>query len=105
VAGPPLAVLDNWPDTGLVLGPERALTRSGEPVAETMTRTPEPMGKLDATRVANGPEDDPAGWGAVDWRTAEETVRRLRQRIFTASQAGDLKWVRNLQKLMLRWQR
>ena len=32
----------------------------------------------------------------------EEDVRRLRQRIFTASQAGDLKRVRNLQKLMLR---
>jgi RNA-directed DNA polymerase len=60
------------------------------------------MGKLDATKVANGPEDDPSGWSAVDWRTAEETVRRLRQRIFTASQAGDLKRVRNLQKLMLR---
>ena len=29
-------------------------------------------------------------------------VRRLRQRIFTASQAGELKRVRNLQKLMLR---
>ena len=67
-----------------------------------MTRTPEPMGKLDATMVANGPEDDPAGWGAVDWRAAEENVRRLRQRIFTASQAGDLKKVRSLQKLMLR---
>ena len=24
---PPLAVLDNWPDTGLVPGPERVLTR------------------------------------------------------------------------------
>jgi RNA-directed DNA polymerase len=32
----------------------------------------------------------------------EDDVRRLRQRIFTASQAGDLKRVRNLQKLMLR---
>jgi RNA-directed DNA polymerase len=60
------------------------------------------MGKLDAAMVANGPEDDPSGWGAADWRTAGETVRRLRQRIFTASQAGDLKRVRNLQKLMLR---
>jgi len=40
--------------------------------------------------------------GAVDWRAAEDDVRRLRQRIFTASQAGDLKRVRNLQKLMLR---
>src|SRR5262249_41993645 len=61
----------------------------------TVTRTLEPRGKLDAATAANGPEDGPAGWGAVDWRTAEETVRRLRRRIFTASQAGDLKRVRN----------
>jgi reverse transcriptase-like protein len=57
------------------------------------------MGKLDATMVVNGPEDVPSGWDAVGWRVAEENVRRLRQRIFTASQAGDLKRVRNLQKL------
>ena len=60
------------------------------------------MGKLDATMVANGPEDVVPGWEAVDWRQAEDDVRRLRQRIFTASQAGDLARVRNLQKLMLR---
>src|SRR5437588_12919889 len=60
------------------------------------------MGKLDATMVANGPEDAVSAWDAVDWRQAEGEVRRLRQRIFTASQAGDLKKVRNLQKLMLR---
>jgi len=52
--------------------------------------------------VVNGPEDGPSGWDAVSWRAAEGSVRRLRQRIFTASQAGDLKRVRNLQKLMLR---
>jgi len=60
------------------------------------------MGTLDATMVANGPEDVPAGWDAVGWHAAEENVRRLRQRIFTASQAGDLRRVRNLQKLMFR---
>jgi len=38
----------------------------------------------------------------VDWGQAEENVRRLRRRIFAASQAGDLKKVRSLQKLMLR---
>ena len=38
----------------------------------------------------------------VDWRRVEEDVRRLRQRIFTASKAGDLARVRSLQKLMLR---
>jgi hypothetical protein len=47
------------------------------------------MGKLDATMVANGPEDVPSGWDAVDWRAAEENVRGLRRRIFTASQAGE----------------
>jgi RNA-directed DNA polymerase len=55
---------------------------------------------LDTVQV-NGPEDDP-GWDSADWGQAEENVRRLRRRIFAASQAGDLKKVRILQKLMLR---
>jgi len=59
------------------------------------------MGKLDAA-MANGPEGDALDWDAVDWRQVEDDVGRLRQRIFTATQAGDLKRVRNLQKLMLR---
>src|SRR6266498_4436955 len=59
------------------------------------------MGKLD-TAMVNGPEGDVLDWDAVDWRRVEDDVRRLRQRIFTATQAGDLKKVRNLQKLMLR---
>ena len=50
----------------------------------------------------NGPEDDGLDWDTVDWGQAEEHVRRLRRRIFAASQAGDLSKVRNLQKLMLR---
>ena len=50
----------------------------------------------------NGPEGGLLDWDAVDWRTCEENVRRLRQRIFTASRDGDLKRVRSLQKLMLR---
>jgi RNA-directed DNA polymerase len=49
----------------------------------------------------NGPEDVP-DWDAIDWRACEENVRRLRQRIFKASQDGDWPNVRNLQKLMLR---
>jgi RNA-directed DNA polymerase len=54
------------------------------------------------TIMVNGPEDDVLDWDAVDWRRAGDDVRRLRQRIFTASKAGDLKRVRSLQKLMLR---
>ena len=79
--------------------------------------TPEPKGKLDAmttqlvtaTQVAagtaavvNGPEDITGDWSSINWRTVGEDVRRLWQRIFAATQAGDLKRVRNLQKLMLR---
>ena len=79
--------------------------------------TPEPKDKLDAmttqlvtaTQVAaasvavvNGPEDNPGDWSSINWRAVDEDVRRLRQRIFAATQAGDLKRVRNLQKLMLR---
>jgi RNA-directed DNA polymerase len=65
--------------------------------------TPEPKDKLDATPSGvNGPEDEVLDWDAVDWRACEKRVRCLRQRIFTASRAGDLKKVRNLQKLMLR---
>jgi RNA-directed DNA polymerase len=51
---------------------------------------------------ANGPEDTVLAWDAVDWRAAEDQVRRLRQRIFAATRAGDHKRVRSLQKLMLR---
>ena len=75
------------------------------------------MGKLDATTtqpagaaaaapggvaVVNGPEGDDLDWQRVDWRQVQDDVRRLRHRIFTASQAGDTRRVRNLQKLMLR---
>ncbi len=51
--------------------------------------------------VVNGPEDL-LDWEAIDWRDQEEQVQRLRQRIFKATQVGDHKQVRNLQKLMLR---
>ncbi len=57
--------------------------------------------KLD-TELVNGPRDDDLDWDAILWRPVEEDVRRLRRRIFKASQEGDLKRVRNLQRLMLR---
>ena len=63
--------------------------------------TPALVDKLD-TDVVNGPQDDNLDWDAIWWRPVEDDVGRLRQRIFKASQDGDLKRVRNLQKLMLR---
>jgi RNA-directed DNA polymerase len=55
---------------------------------------------------ANGPEgqpsDAPVQWDQIDWRAQEGQVRRLRQRIFKATQEQDWPKVRDLQKLMLR---
>src|SRR6516225_9673569 len=39
---------------------------------------------------------------SIDWKKADRIVRNLRQRIFKATQACDLKRVSKLQKLMLR---
>jgi RNA-directed DNA polymerase len=52
--------------------------------------------------MVNGPEDVGLDWDAVDWRAQQDNVRRLRQRIFKATQEQDWAKVRNLQKLMLR---
>ena len=52
--------------------------------------------------MVNGLSGERSDWDAVQWRRVEADVQRLRQRIFAASRAGDLKKVRNLQKLMLR---
>ena len=64
---------------------------------------PEVAGGRVTARIVNGPEDqprnEPAQWEEIDWRGQEEQVRRLRQRIFKASQEGDWAKVRNLQKL------
>ena len=49
--------------------------------------------------TVNGPANDVLVWDAIDWRSPEDNVRRLRQRIFTAARDGDLGTLRNLQKL------
>ena len=69
-----------------------------------MTSNPSTEGQVGRHGVAvvNGPEGGAPDWVSVDWHQVEHDVRRLRQRIFAASQAGDLVKVRNLQRLMLR---
>ena len=58
--------------------------------------------------MVNGPEDplrvdlDTVGWDWIDWCSVEREVRRLRQRVFKASQEGGLAEAPGLQKLMLR---
>lgn len=56
---------------------------------------------MQTATLANGTERQ-TDWSTVNWRQADRHVRNLRQRIFRASQEGDLKKVRSLQKLMLR---
>src|SRR6187455_3074327 len=50
----------------------------------------------------NGPEDATPDWDAIDWRAHEGRVRRLRRRIFKATQEQDWAKVRSLQKMLLR---
>lgn len=73
-----------------------------------MNATPALAGTLDAAVTAvNGPRDflddvDQIDWYQIDWDRVEAEVRRLRQRIFAASKAGEHQKVRSLQRLMLR---
>ncbi len=58
---------------------------------------------MQGSTLANGTEKHPdTNWNSIDWHQEERRVRNLRQRIFRATQAGDWKRVRSLQKLMLR---
>ena len=78
-----------------------------------MNATSALAGALDAAdTAANGPRGFPDNrdqidwdqddWNQIDWNRVEAEVRRLRQRIFTASKAGEHRKVRSLQRLMLR---
>jgi len=49
----------------------------------------------------NGTETQ-TDWNAINWRQSSRAVRNLRQRIFRATQEGNLKKVHSLQKLMLK---
>ena len=56
------------------------------------------------TPKVNGPEDeapdwDASDWNVIDWRVHEGRVRRLRRRIFKATQERDWAKVRSLQKM------
>src|SRR6266704_989940 len=58
---------------------------------------------MQGTTLANGTKKHPdTNWNSIDWHQQERHVRNLRQRLFRATQAGEWKRVRSLQKLMLR---
>lgn len=47
-------------------------------------------------------KDEPIVWNAVNWQSVNKQVNNLRRRIYRASVEGNIKLVRNLQKLMLK---
>lgn len=62
---------------------------------ETASAGPEPA-------AVNEPEDAPFDWDAVNWRSVERDIQRLRQRIFATEKSGAHKKVSSMQRLMLR---
>jgi len=53
-------------------------------------------------KASVSPPQQRCDWHNVDWASAIEFVRKLRQDIFRATRQGDLKKVRTLQRIMLR---
>src|SRR4051812_3296778 len=95
----------NPADRGSIRGnprPERVLTRVWW-IALEATQGLQNQGKrsMRGESRVNTAKDD-LNWHDVDWRRAEKTVRNLRRRIFRASREGDMRRVRNLQRLMLK---
>lgn len=60
--------------------------------------------KLDIMRqrLINGQNKRLEEWSDINWRKVTKAVKNLRQRIFRARLLGNLRKLRNLQKLMLR---
>jgi len=52
--------------------------------------------------TANVTSGDVRDWPAMEWKRVYRTVKNLRQRLFRASRAGDLRRVRSLQRLLRR---
>src|SRR5207248_7441621 len=82
-------------------GPERRWRGVGEAWEGQWTEKLGLRGKVENNK-GKGPEGGGLERDGGEWGQVEGDVRRLRKRIFTASKEGDLKKVRNLQKLMLR---
>jgi len=56
----------------------------------------------DGTRNGIGVKEQTLEWTDIKWQSVKKNVRKLRQRIYRATQNGEWKKVKNLMKLMLR---
>jgi len=53
-------------------------------------------------KASVSPEQTKCDWNSIDWKGCVSYVRKLRQQIYQATKANDLKKVRTLQRIMLR---
>src|SRR5262249_22227153 len=88
----------NRPDTAS--GP----TRKGADFGQVNGRRPLSSIVVQETgeKATVSPEQTGCDWNSIDWAGATVFVRKLRQEIFRAAKANDLKKVRTLQRIMLR---
>lgn len=56
----------------------------------------------DGTSNGIGVKEHALEWADINWKSVKKNVRKLRQRIYRATQNGEWKKVKNLMKLMLR---
>lgn len=56
----------------------------------------------DGTSNGIGVKEQTLEWANINWKSVKRNVKRLRQRIYRATQNGEWKKVKNLMKLMLR---
>lgn len=61
-----------------------------------------PRASAGTVRATTAPSPAEATWTSIDWGRASDEVQRLEQRIFRATQQGQWRQVRSLQKLLLR---
>jgi RNA-directed DNA polymerase len=52
--------------------------------------------------TVNGQRERLKDWSQINWKQKNKAVRNLRQRIYRATEAGDFRKLRSLQKLMIR---
>lgn len=64
--------------------------------------TARPIAATRAVSVTTVQRHQDGNWSSIDWKAANLEVERLQQRVFRASQQGQWREVRSLQKLLLR---
>jgi RNA-directed DNA polymerase len=90
----------NEVDTDSVSGAKASLLLSGLPSRENMTNRHEEAKQMTTEQSAGAASYTSVPWREIDWRTVNESVRRLQVRIVKAVEAGRWGKVKALQRLL-----